>query len=77
MSEDFGIDLTYGGGKCPVAGCGKAIPEGHLMCRRHWFSVPHELRVNVSATLGRWLRNQITLGELRHAQDAAIAAAKK
>lgn len=35
---------------CPVAGCGRSLNPGHLMCRSHWFSVPPVLRARVWRT---------------------------
>lgn len=37
-------------GLCPVAGCGDRIDRSRLMCRRHWYLVPRELRGRVWAT---------------------------
>jgi hypothetical protein len=35
---------------CPVPGCGSLIDPSRLMCRRHWYLVPKQLRDWVWAT---------------------------
>jgi hypothetical protein len=35
---------------CPVPGCGHLIDPSRLMCRRHWYLVPKQLRDWVWAT---------------------------
>jgi hypothetical protein len=37
-------------GSCPVTGCGEQIARSRLMCRRHWYLVPRQLRDRVWAT---------------------------
>lgn len=71
------MSVVYGDGVCPVEGCALQIPEGYLTCRDHWYAIPSRLRTEVSSALRRWRKNQITLGELRHIQDTAIAAAAR
>lgn len=29
---------------CPCIACGKRIPTGHVMCNRHWISLPKRTR---------------------------------
>jgi hypothetical protein len=61
---------------CAMRGCGETIPIGHLMCRRHWFSVPIELRSEVNGALRGWLAGKVPIGMLRLAQEEAIKAVK-
>lgn len=35
--------------ECPVDGCGKGRGSGQLMCKKHWYMVPRELRHEVWA----------------------------
>lgn len=37
-------------GRCPVSGCDDQIDPSRLMCRRHWYQVPKQLRDRVWAT---------------------------
>jgi hypothetical protein len=37
--------------KCCVPGCDAEIPRTHMMCLRHWNSVPNHLRRQVYRTL--------------------------
>lgn len=68
-------ELTlYGQGTC--AACPASIPKGHLMCRTHWFRVPMDLRGRVLGALDAWNNGSGALGELRDAQEAAVAAVK-
>lgn len=32
---------------CAANGCRAAVDRGHLMCRRHWFALPPELRTRI------------------------------
>jgi hypothetical protein len=62
-------------GRCPVPGCGDQIDPSRLMCRRHWYRVPRQLRDQVWAT---WRSGQGALS--REHQDAvrtAIAACQE
>jgi hypothetical protein len=58
--------------ECPANGCSRILPDHLLMCRPHWFQVPHHLRSAV------WAAYQggagVGSGELMRAQDAAIEA---
>ena len=42
--------LYSGVRSCPIPGCGYQIDPSRLMCRRHWYTVPKELRDRVWAT---------------------------
>jgi hypothetical protein len=68
-------EMVYGDGTCAMPGCGRDIPVGQLMCRPHWQQVPYIHRQLVFTAIKRWKRNALNLGELRHVQEAAIAAA--
>lgn len=68
--------MIYGDGVCGVPQCGLHIPGGMLMCRPHWAKVPGQLQGEVYSLLGRWRRGDANLGQLRHAQEAAIRAVK-
>lgn len=35
---------------CHAIGCSVDVPEKHLMCMRHWFMVPKNIREQVWAT---------------------------
>ena len=66
---------------CPVVGCGKQIRIGYLMCSKHWFSLPRDLRIGVLDSWRAWNRAPheplTTYLDLRKAyqrnRDAAIA----
>jgi hypothetical protein len=36
--------------RCPAGGCGELIDPSRLMCRRHWYLVPKQVRDGVWAT---------------------------
>jgi hypothetical protein len=65
---------TYGHGKCAV--CRGSCRRGFLMCSKDWKQVPRPLQDAVWVALARWERGDITLGELRGAQDAAVEAVR-
>jgi hypothetical protein len=62
-------------GDCPT-GCGRAVEDGHLMCKTCWFKVPAGLRAQVWSRFRRYQRS----GQLRdlqryqQARDDAIAS---
>lgn len=76
MADD---DLTIngvipGGGTCCAPACGQRVPRGNLMCNPHWRQVPTKARAQVYAELDAWEAGTGTLGSLRDAQNAAVAA---
>lgn len=61
--------------RCPVEGCPKGRGDRQLMCRRHWYMVPKELRDRVWETARRmWADDEDGLEDWIEAKDAAIAA---
>jgi len=66
---------------CPVRHCKESeVPDGHLMCRRHWFMVPlpmQEAVVKAYSQFCRVLRRGVphakllAAATLREAQEAA------
>lgn len=70
--------------RCHAKGCTVAVPPRMLMCRRHWFMVPADLRAAVwdeygrsGAAAGRATRlveYRDGGGPYMHAAEAAIAA---
>lgn len=54
---------------CPIPGCGEQIDPTRLMCRRHWYLVPKELRDRVWAT---WRSGQ---GAFTHEHQTAVLQA--
>lgn len=65
-----------GGGTCPVEDCPSDARDGQLLCRRHWFLVPRDLRDDVWRTYKGLLAGEGS-GPYREARDAAIAAAEQ
>jgi len=61
------------GPRCPVTGCPRRKRMGHVMCARHWFTVPHSVRDRV------WAEYKKKPGSPRHqaAVRAAIRAANE
>ena len=58
--------------RCPIPGCGDLIDPSRLMCRRHWYRVPKQLRDQVWAT---WRSGQGTQSREHHeVVSMAIAA---
>ena len=55
--------------RCPIPGCGYQIDPSRLMCRRHWYRVPKQLRDQVWAT---WRSGRGALS--REHQDAVRTA---
>lgn len=56
---------------CPIPGCDATIPRLHLMCSRHWYTVPGGLRRRV------WREYRTATGSEAHLQaieDATRAA---
>ena len=39
--------------RCAATMCDEYVRVGHLMCRKHWFALPQELRADVLITHGR------------------------
>lgn len=66
--------------ECAVPGCGSAIVAGLLMCKRHWYQVPLNLRARVNrtwlgyATLEREAPPAHKLAALRFYREAREAA---
>jgi hypothetical protein len=57
---------------CPIQGCGDQIDPSRLMCRRHWYTVPKELRDRVWAS---WRSGQGAYSrEHREAVSTAVGA---
>ena len=67
-------EQTPGSGTCYVPQCGARIPKGRLMCGPHWGRVPIKARGAVWAALDAWEAGTGNLGDLRDAQDSAVAA---
>jgi hypothetical protein len=66
------LALAERGGHCQVPCCGEQIDPSRLMCRRHWYRVPKQLRDQVWAT---WRSGRGTLStEHQSAVHLAIAA---
>jgi len=66
--------LYSGVRSCPIPGCGRQIDPSRLMCRRHWYTVPKELRDQVWAT---WRSGQAAFSrEHRDAVSRAIAVVR-
>lgn len=38
---------------CAADTCGAVVQRGHLMCRRHWFTLPPKLRTDILGAFGR------------------------
>lgn len=62
-----------GDGTCANPKCSHPAARGQLMCRACWFSVPAPYRAAVNNAWRGWLDDKVTLGELREAQERAIA----
>jgi len=58
--------------RCHARGCNVAVPPKRLMCRRHWFMVPREIRNRVWATYSPG--QEITKTPSSQYLDAAFAA---
>ena len=58
---------------CPVTGCPRRKRIGHVMCARHWYTVPQALRDRV------WMEYRKKAGSAAHraAAKAAIQAANQ
>jgi len=54
------------GHKCAAEGCEKIVPSDMLMCRKHWFKVPKDIRDRVWASYR---------GGMDAEYDVAVAAA--
>jgi len=39
---------------CSALGCGRRVPERYLMCRKHWATVPRDVRKAWSITLRQY-----------------------
>lgn len=64
--------------ECPIDGCDAGRQSNQLMCRRHWYRVPVEIRKRVWAT-ARAMHAEEELGgpayqEWRETRGEAIAA---
>lgn len=58
--------------RCPIPRCGEGIDPSRLMCKKHWYMVPKQMRDHVWAT---WRSGHAAYTtEHRDAVDAAVAA---
>jgi hypothetical protein len=55
--------------RCPVPGCHDQIDASRLMCRRHWYLVPKQIRDRVWAT---WRSGQGALSK-EHLETVRLA----
>jgi hypothetical protein len=62
---------------CPVEGCGEARCDGHLCCRRHWYSISAGLREKVWRAYRVYQRRSTAanLARLREVQAEAVREA--
>jgi hypothetical protein len=61
--------------ECPIEGCPQGRADRQLMCKRHWYMVPKELRDKVFRTARRmWDGEPKGTQEWSEASDEAIAA---
>lgn len=64
--------------RCPIEGCPKSRGDGKLMCKRHWYLVPKELRDRVWTTAKRmWADLPGGDEEWSEAAAAAVAAVEQ
>jgi hypothetical protein len=66
-----GLPRSSRAGWCPVPGCHAQIDPSRLMCRRHWYLVPKQLRDRVWAT---WRSGQGALSA-EHLETVRMAIA--
>ncbi|MDE0880529.1 MAG: hypothetical protein OSB00_17995, partial [Sphingomonas bacterium] len=59
---------------CRVDSCGVAVERGKVMCRTHWFAVPHDLRGDLLASYSRARRTRSS-DDARRYQDLLTEAA--
>lgn len=50
LSSDQIKEILWNGHRCHARNCALLVPPGLLMCRRHWYMVPTELRRAVWST---------------------------
>lgn len=71
---------------CPGPSCTEQVPSDMLMCRRHWFQVPKDLRQEVLSAWRERLRAlegtqdgtyDAAVDRHKHAKAAAIAAVRE
>ena len=92
LKEEPGVSVMPGGpgrgprgrlaelpraGRCPIPGCRDLIDPSRLMCRRHWYLVPKQIRDRVWATWrsGEGALSKEHLETVRMAITACQAAA--
>lgn len=63
-----------GDGTCANPSCSRPAQRNQLLCRSCWFSVPAPYRAAVNNAFRGYLDGAVTLGELREAQERAVAA---
>lgn len=63
--------------RCPIDGCPKGRGDRQLMCKRHWYMVPKDLRDQVWATARRMWSTEGGFDRWQEAADAAIAAVEQ
>lgn len=59
---------------CNAIGCEKSIPIDYLMCRRHWFLVPLDVRKVIMAT---WIAGPMFEYQAAKKQAIEAVAAKE
>lgn len=72
--------------ECAVPGCGSVIVAGLLMCKRHWYQVPLNLRSRVNRTWRGYVsvereappaQKLAALRSYREAREAAIESVQQ
>lgn len=72
------VDPVMDPHKCPVDGCSRSRGDRQLMCKKHWYMVPKELRDNVYRTARRmWDGEGGATHAWSEAADAAVAAVEE
>lgn len=62
---------------CSVSGCGRKIPDHFLMCKKHWYLCPADLREEVWEAWHRYQAKELPLSDLREVQKRATEAVEQ
>jgi hypothetical protein len=62
---------------CQVPGCSFAVPQKHLMCPEHWFELPVNMRIQVTASWLLWYGGDATVRPYMAARLAAVVYVAK
>ena len=59
---------------CPFTGCKKLLPDSKFACPRHWYILSRSQQDEIWDAYSMYLRDEITIHQLRERQQIVIDA---